>query len=117
MAQSAPMKAISSPSEICPLPLMNSCQAFLKLEMPFQTKVLAVETSDAALSAVGSLLAQTLQAEAAIKFRIAELECQAQLLRVQLEQTTAATHSLRGAMSSLCRLRVRWHSGRPITLA
>jgi hypothetical protein len=44
---------------------------------------------------------QTLQAEQTIKYRIAELECEAQLLRTQLDQTTPAIASIRQKIQSV----------------
>jgi predicted nucleic acid-binding Zn-ribbon protein len=64
-----------------------------------QANAKELEQSYTALAAVGSLLTQTLQAEATIKFRIAELEHEIQLLRAQLDRTTPAAESLRNAMS------------------
>jgi chromosome segregation ATPase len=48
-----------------------------------------------------ALLIQTLQAEATIKYRIAEIEDEAQRLRVQLDQMTPAIESLRQTIHSV----------------
>jgi hypothetical protein len=48
-----------------------------------------------------AFLAQTLQAEAAIKYRIAGLEHEAQALRAQLDLTTPGIESLRRAIQSV----------------
>lgn len=48
-----------------------------------------------------ALLTQTLQAEAAIKYRIAGLEHEVQGLRAQLDQTTPAVESLRRSIQSM----------------
>jgi len=51
---------------------------------------------------LATLVAQTLQAEATIKFRIASLEQEGQLLRTQLDQqTTPAIESLRQTIHSV----------------
>jgi adenylosuccinate lyase len=52
-------------------------------------------------ASLATLLMQTLQAEQTIKYRIAELECEAQLLRTQLDQTTPAIASIRQKIQSV----------------
>jgi septal ring factor EnvC (AmiA/AmiB activator) len=66
---------------------------------------------------LATLLAQTAKAEATIKYRIAGLEQQAQGLRTQLDQTTAAIESLRRAIASVDDMirRLRDESRPPVT--
>ena len=48
-----------------------------------------------------ALLAQTVQAETAIKYRIADLETEASRLRTHLEQTTSAIETLRRSIHTV----------------
>jgi len=63
--------------------------------------VKALEQIYALRASLTALLIQTLHAEATIKYRIAELEHEAQRLRVQLDQTTPAIESLRQTIHSV----------------
>jgi chromosome segregation ATPase len=57
--------------------------------------VKALEQLCALRASLATMLAQTLQTEATIKNRIAELECEAQRLRAQLDRTTPAIETLK----------------------
>jgi chromosome segregation ATPase len=65
------------------------------------TNVMALEQICALRAWLATVLTQTLQAEATIKYRIAVLEQEIQGLRTQLDQTTPAIESLRQTIHSV----------------
>jgi hypothetical protein len=69
------------------------------LYAPASTKTL--EQSTALRGWLTALLAQTVQAEAAIKYRVVDLETEAGRLRGHLDQTTAAIETLRQSIRTV----------------
>jgi hypothetical protein len=63
------------------------------VDAPTNTKT--IEQTTALRGWLTALLAQTVQAETTIKYRIADLETEAGRLRTHLEQTTSAIETLR----------------------
>ena len=69
------------------------------VDAPTNTKT--IEQTTALRGWLTALLAQTVQAETAIKYRIADLETEAGRLRTHLEQTTAAIETLRRSIHTV----------------
>jgi uncharacterized protein YicC (UPF0701 family) len=66
---------------------------------PTHTKT--IEQTTALRGWLTALLAQTVQAETAIKYRVADLETEASRLRTHLEQTTSAIETLRRSIHTV----------------
>jgi chromosome segregation ATPase len=69
------------------------------VDAPTNTKT--IEQTTALRGWLTALLAQTVQAETAIKYRIADLETEAGRLRTHLEQTTSAIETLRRSIHTV----------------
>ena len=69
------------------------------VDAPTNTKT--IEQTTALRGWLTALLAQTVQAETAIKYRIADLETEASRLRTHLEQTTSAIETLRRSIHTV----------------
>jgi hypothetical protein len=69
------------------------------VDAPANTKT--IEQTNALRGWLTALLAQTVQAETTIKYRIADLETEAGRLRTHLEQTTSAIDTLRRSIHTV----------------
>jgi predicted nucleic acid-binding Zn-ribbon protein len=69
------------------------------VDAPTNTKT--IEQTTALRGWLTALLAQTVQAETTIKYRIADLETEAGRLRTHLEQTTSAIETLRRSIHTI----------------
>jgi hypothetical protein len=69
------------------------------VDAPTNTKT--IEQTTALRGWLTALLAQTVQAETTIKYRIADLETEAGRLRTHLEQTTSAIETLRRSIHAV----------------
>jgi hypothetical protein len=69
------------------------------VDAPTNTKT--IEQTTALRGWLTALLAQTVQAETAIKYRIADLETEASRLRTHREQTTSAIETLRRSIHTV----------------
>jgi hypothetical protein len=69
------------------------------VDAPTNTKT--IEQTTALRGWLTALLAQTVQAETAIKYRIADLETEAGRLQTHLEQTTSAIETLRRSIHTV----------------
>jgi hypothetical protein len=69
------------------------------VDAPTNTKTL--EQTTALRGWLTALLAQTVQAETTLKYRIADLETEAGRLRTHLEQTTSASETLRRSIRTV----------------
>jgi hypothetical protein len=69
------------------------------VDAPANTKT--IEQTTALRGWLTALLAQTLQAEATIRYRLADLEIEAQRLRTHHEQTTSAIETLRRSIHTV----------------
>jgi uncharacterized protein YicC (UPF0701 family) len=69
------------------------------VDAPTNTKT--IEQTTALRGWLTALLAQTVQAETAIKYRVADLETEASRLRTHLEQTTSAIETLRRSIHTV----------------
>ena len=69
------------------------------VDAPANTKT--IEQTTALRGWLTALLAQTVQAETTLRYRLADLETEAQRLRTHLEQTTSAIETLRRSIHTV----------------